>query len=141
MSIAKPSTDDVTGMAWFNGLSEQCRLMWLLRAGSDVPPDAWSRTRGRSDSQIERDVVSGKLYQCSPGLQWQRSPPNTYTRCVPRREGRETERELETFSNAVAVIQGRSVLSFQYFQSPPGPRELRPERLTTTTVGGHHGHP
>lgn len=43
MSAAKPSTDDaLLGMAWWNRLTERERLQWLLRAGSDVPADAWA---------------------------------------------------------------------------------------------------
>ncbi|HEY6456022.1 MAG TPA: hypothetical protein VIY90_12160 [Steroidobacteraceae bacterium] len=42
MSGAKPSTDDALGMAWFNSLTECQRLLWLLRAGSDVSADAWA---------------------------------------------------------------------------------------------------
>ena len=34
--------DALRGTCWFNALSEQQRLHWLLRAGSDVPADAWS---------------------------------------------------------------------------------------------------
>jgi hypothetical protein len=37
----KPTADDVRGMAWFNGLSEQRRAYWLQCAGSSRPVDAW----------------------------------------------------------------------------------------------------
>ncbi len=37
-----PSTDATLGMAGWNRLTERERLPWLLRAGSDVPADAWS---------------------------------------------------------------------------------------------------
>jgi hypothetical protein len=40
-AIRRPTADDVRGMAWFNGLSEQRREYWLQRAGSSRPVDAW----------------------------------------------------------------------------------------------------
>lgn len=42
------STDAELGIAWWNHLSEQDRAMWLERAGSAVPADAWAEFNRRS---------------------------------------------------------------------------------------------
>ncbi|HEY1900448.1 MAG TPA: hypothetical protein VGG49_11695 [Steroidobacteraceae bacterium] len=44
---AANQTDDVLGVAWFHSLSEYQRCLWLLRAGSDVPADAWALYKSR----------------------------------------------------------------------------------------------
>jgi hypothetical protein len=45
------SADDLAGMSWFNGLTDERRAYWLDQAGSAVPADAWSRFK------FVRDVV------------------------------------------------------------------------------------
>ena len=42
MTAARSSTDAALGMAWFNALTEYQRCLWLTRAGSAVPADAWA---------------------------------------------------------------------------------------------------
>jgi hypothetical protein len=37
-----PSTDAALGSVWFNSLTEYQRALWLLRAGSAIPADAWA---------------------------------------------------------------------------------------------------
>jgi len=34
--------DDLAGMSWFNGLTDDLRSSWLAKAGSAVPADAWA---------------------------------------------------------------------------------------------------
>lgn len=36
------TSDEVKGMEWWNGLTEEDRDFWLRVAGSAVPADAWS---------------------------------------------------------------------------------------------------
>ncbi len=38
----QPSPGDVLGLAWFNGLTEYQRCLWLTRAGSAAPADAYA---------------------------------------------------------------------------------------------------
>jgi hypothetical protein len=41
MNAFNRSTDEALGAAWWTCLTECQRALWLLRAGSDAPADAW----------------------------------------------------------------------------------------------------
>jgi hypothetical protein len=41
-SLARNPADALLGMIWFNKLTPTERGLWLTRAGSSVPADAWS---------------------------------------------------------------------------------------------------
>jgi hypothetical protein len=43
---AKPTIDDAAGMRWWNSLTRGERAMWLERARSAVPADAWAAYKG-----------------------------------------------------------------------------------------------
>jgi hypothetical protein len=44
------SADDLAGISWFNGLTDERRAYWLDQAGSAVPADAWSRFKSVRDA-------------------------------------------------------------------------------------------
>jgi hypothetical protein len=52
----KPTPDEVMGMAWWNGLTEQERAWWIQMAGNTgVPADAWAAFKaGRSSMAAEK---------------------------------------------------------------------------------------
>jgi hypothetical protein len=41
VSVRCPTADDVAGMAWWNGLTEQRRAYWLQVAKTSVARHAW----------------------------------------------------------------------------------------------------
>jgi hypothetical protein len=38
----EPAADELLGMAWWNGLSDRARALWLQRVGTAVAADAWA---------------------------------------------------------------------------------------------------
>lgn len=73
MSITNATRDDALGMAWWNGLSEQCRLHWLLRAGSDVPADAWAIFKAGLPRAPDFPNRRPDRVECGPGGSPQRT--------------------------------------------------------------------
>lgn len=56
MSVQKPTDDDRAGMEWWNSLQESTRRLWLEKAESARPVDAWrayKRDKELSDTLLD----------------------------------------------------------------------------------------
>jgi hypothetical protein len=54
-----PNDDEKAGMAWWNGLSERARALWLQRAASAVAADAWALFKANPGISFEIGVQEG----------------------------------------------------------------------------------
>ncbi len=59
----QPLTDEALGVAWFNGLSEYQRCLWLTRAGSSVPADAWAIFKASLRPNPELPIVARSCWK------------------------------------------------------------------------------
>lgn len=51
---ARRVLDAELGMRWFNALAEHQRALWLTRAGSACPADAWALYKAISGKEVNR---------------------------------------------------------------------------------------
>ncbi len=63
----EPAADESMGMAWWNGLTERARALWLERADSAVPADAWALFKGNPGIALEIGLQEGaELARANP---------------------------------------------------------------------------
>jgi len=100
----QPTSDDVQGMAWWNGLSEAERALWLTRAGGiGSAKDAWESFK-QDRQQMTRelagldDAIAGKTVAA------------TWIHDAARRYGVTfAEAPVDTFANAVSRLSDADV--------------------------------
>ena len=49
----KPTADDLTGIAWWNSMTEPERAYWLQRAKADAPKQAWEHYKRATCTDIQ----------------------------------------------------------------------------------------
>lgn len=48
----EPTPDELAGMAWWNGMTDDERSSWLYLAGTAVPADAWAYYKSRINTDL-----------------------------------------------------------------------------------------
>lgn len=101
----QPNSDDVQGMAWWNGLSEADRALWLTRAGGiRSAKDAWEAFKQ------DRQQMTSELAGLDDAIAGRTTTAATWIRDQARRHGVTfAETPVDTFAAGVSRLSDAGV--------------------------------